>query len=77
MLQATSILLSGFLIPLTLTLSFHNFTVNGLWNILLSPAGAQSTAIDEMEEPSAAARGTVFGKDSRPFSLTYGDWTAR
>ena len=30
-----------------------------------------------MIEPSAAARGAVFGKDSRPFSLTYGDWTAK
>jgi hypothetical protein len=30
-----------------------------------------------MIEPSAAAKGTVFGKDSRSFSLTYGDWTAR
>ena len=30
-----------------------------------------------MIEPSAAARGAVFGKDSRPFSLIYGDWTAK
>jgi hypothetical protein len=43
------ILLPGFLILIILTLLFHTFTVNNLWNILLSPAGAQSTAIDEME----------------------------
>lgn len=42
-------MLPGFLILIILTLLFHTFTVNNLWNILLSPAGAQSTAIDEME----------------------------
>ena len=41
------ILSSGFLILIVLILSFYTFAADNLWNILLSPASAQSTVIDK------------------------------
>jgi len=52
MFKKNLILLSGFLIPIVLILSFYTFTANNLWNILLSPASAQSTVIDKNREIS-------------------------
>jgi hypothetical protein len=49
MFKKNLILLSGFLIPIVLILSFYTFTADNLWNILLSPASAQSTVIDKIE----------------------------
>jgi hypothetical protein len=60
MLRETSILLLGFLIPLTLTLSFHNFTANVLWNTMLfSPASAQNTAVNNIERFQDKTAGTI------------------
>jgi hypothetical protein len=48
MFWETLVLLPAFLILIVLILSFHTFTANNLWNILLSPASAQNTVVDKI-----------------------------